>query len=105
MVKQVANDAEFKQLLAEAGSKLVVVDFFAEWCGPCKRIAPFIESLSHEMSNVVFLKVDVDQLAATARDEQISAMPTFRLYKEGVKVDELVGASQDKLRDLVTRNA
>ena len=56
-VKQVQDEGQFQSELASAGSKLVVVDFTASWCGPCKRIAPFYDELSGKYSNAVFLKV------------------------------------------------
>merc|ERR1712018_129972 len=61
MVKKLANMAEFNSELESAGSKLVVIDFFAEWCGPCKMIAPKIEELSAQKDNVVSVKVDGDE--------------------------------------------
>jgi len=57
MVKVVATKAEFDAELAAAGSKAVVVDYFAVWCGPCKVIAPYYEELSKQFTDVVFLKV------------------------------------------------
>jgi thioredoxin 1 len=59
-VKQV-SDGGLKKELERAEDKIVLVDFFAEWCGPCKMVAPAIEKLSSSHPNAVFLKVDVDQ--------------------------------------------
>ncbi|XP_034871989.1 thioredoxin isoform X2 [Mirounga leonina] len=60
MVKQIESKYAFQEALNSAGDKLVVVDFSATWCGPCKMIKPFFHSLSEKYSNVVFLEVDVD---------------------------------------------
>jgi len=57
MVKVVGTKAEFDEILASAGDKSVVVDFYATWCGPCKVIAPYYEELSKQFSDVVFIKV------------------------------------------------
>ena len=60
MVYAVKDMDDFNNQLAAAGGKLVVVDFHATWCGPCKMIAPHMEEMSKTMEEVVFLKVDVD---------------------------------------------
>uniref|UniRef100_A0AAQ6IQY1 Thioredoxin domain-containing protein n=1 Tax=Anabas testudineus TaxID=64144 RepID=A0AAQ6IQY1_ANATE len=67
MVRQVKSLAEFNAALSEAGNKLVVVDFTATWCGPCRVIGPKFAKLSEasEYNNVVFLKVDVDEAAVS----------------------------------------
>jgi thioredoxin 1 len=81
----------------------IIVDFSATWCGPCRMIGPEFVKLSNEYQNVVFLKVDVDQVESVAASCGISAMPTFQVFKDGKKVDELVGASKEKLLELVQK--
>jgi len=66
MVKQIESKYAFQEALNGAGDKLVVVDFSATWCGPCKMIKPFFHSLSEKYSNVVFLEVDVDDCQVCA---------------------------------------
>jgi len=104
MVKQCASLAELKEQLKSAGDKLVVIDFFATWCGPCKVIAPQIETMSAEMPEVVFLKVDVDENEDAAQEYNISAMPTFIFIKKEAKVADMMGANADKLKALVAQH-
>ncbi|RMX39555.1 hypothetical protein pdam_00006148 [Pocillopora damicornis] len=81
---------EFDQFLKDAGSKLVVIDFFADWCGPCKMIAPkFLKMADDFKAEVEFAKVNVDENTETAEKEEISAMPTFKFYKNGAKMKSL----------------
>lgn len=103
VVKEVENDAKFKEELTAAGAKLVVVDYFATWCGPCRTIAPFVEELSNNYPNAVFLKVDVDKCQGTAAGQGVSAMPTFIFYRGGVKKDLLRGANQGELEEKVKK--
>ncbi|XP_071379616.1 thioredoxin b [Centroberyx affinis] len=103
MVHEVEDLESFLALLKQAGDKLVVVDFTATWCGPCKQIAPRYLEMSEkpENKNVVFLKVDVDDAQDVASHCNISCMPTFHFYKKGEKVDEFSGANYDKLVEKV----
>lgn len=86
-IKVVASDSDFQKELATAGDRLLVVDFFATWCGPCKKIAPKFASLSEKYSDVVFVKVDVDICRNTAKRYEVSAMPTFLFFKNREKLE------------------
>merc|ERR1712008_162070 len=97
----VEDSDDFKNQLTAAGDKLVVVDFFATWCGPCKMIAPVLEAMSSSMEDVVFLKVDVDDCEDVAAEYSITAMPTFLFIKSKGKVAALTGANVEKLKELV----
>jgi thioredoxin 1 len=95
---------DFQAMLSEAGDKLVVVDFFAEWCGPCRMIAPKVHAMAEEMENVKFVKVDVDENEDVTESADVQAMPTFILYKKGEKVDTMSGANADKLKEMIKNN-
>ncbi|EHK50302.1 uncharacterized protein TrAtP1_007373 [Trichoderma atroviride] len=89
---------EYKQVI-KAQDK-VIVDCFATWCGPCKAIAPILEKASEEAEfkdKVHFVKFDVDELPELSQELGIRAMPTFLFYKDGQKVDELIGANPPML--------
>ena len=76
----------------ETNNGIVLVDFFATWCGPCKMIAPVIEELDQDMGNQVkFVKIDVDQNQETANKFGIMSIPTLLVMKDGKVVDTLVG--------------
>ncbi len=70
---------------------LVLVDFWAEWCGPCRMLSPIVEQLSNEMTTVQFRKLNVDENPSIPSSLGISAIPTMVLYKDGKPVDRMVG--------------
>nr|AFZ78678.1 thioredoxin-like protein [Coptotermes formosanus] len=103
MAVHIKDVNEFDTKLTEAGSSLVVIDFFAQWCGPCKVIAPRIEELAAEYPDVVFLKVDVDECEDIAADYEITAMPTFVFIKNKQKVDAFSGANADMVKQYIAK--
>lgn len=103
-VRSVDSLESWKKLLDEAGSTPVVVDAFATWCGPCKAIAPLYGKLAVEYEGrVIFARYDVDKAADLAAEMNVSAMPTFRLFKNGKEIDSLVGADPSKLEALIKK--
>jgi len=105
-VVKIHTDDEFtKKMEEEKGTgKLVVIDFFATWCGPCVFISPYFAELSEQFTDVCFLKIDVDVCSSTSASCGVRAMPTFQFYKNGAKVDEMVGASKEKLKQLLEQH-
>lgn len=81
----------FKQEVTDYNGK-VLIDFWAEWCGPCKMTAPVFEELSKKYSNIKFGKVNVDQQNDIAAKYNIMSIPTFVMFEDGVAVNQLTGA-------------
>jgi thioredoxin 1 len=88
--------------------KLIVLDCFATWCGPCKVIAPEILKFSNSeqyKDKVDFYKVDVDEVPDVAQELSVRAMPTFMFFKNGEKVDEVVGADARAIKLALDKHA
>jgi len=73
--------------------KLVLVDFWAEWCGPCRMVAPVLEEIGSDHSETLTIaKLNIDENPSTARDFQVMSIPTMILFKGGEPVKQIVGA-------------
>lgn len=104
-VKHINSPSEFTALLNS--TQYVVADFYADWCGPCKAIAPKYAELAEQLSipnYLSFVKINVDKVQALARDHGIAAMPSFIFFKDGkrVKVNgtlKIEGADWMKLKE------
>ncbi|WCJ35256.1 thioredoxin 3 [Euphorbia peplus] len=90
---------------AQENKKLVVVDFTAVWCPPCRFMLPILQGLAKKWTDVTFLKVDVDELRTVAEEYEVEAMPTFLLMKEGKIVNKVVGAAKDELQLKIEKHA
>lgn len=89
-VIQVSKD-KFKEEVLDHKSP-VFVDFYADWCGPCKITSPLIDEISEEKKDMKFVKIDVDQNADLASQYSIFSIPTFIIFKDGKVVNQFVGA-------------
>ncbi len=102
VIKQ-TSDAEF---VKEISQGLTLVDFYADWCGPCRMLSPVIEELAEKRGNEVkFLKVNVDESQQTARDFGITSIPTIILFKDGQEKSRVVGLQDfDELSNFIDQN-
>ena len=88
---KVATNTNFNELIAD--SKLVIVDFWATWCGPCRMISPILDELEEEMADKIsVVKVNVDDADEIAAQYRIMSIPTLLFFKNGQMVDKSVGA-------------
>lgn len=127
-VRAIKSVEEWREVmdLAKKDKKIVVCDFYALWCGPCRYSAPHYGRVSTGMTerlifticiafylslpeylleyeDVIFLKVDVDELKSIALDNQVNAMPTVAVYKDGRKVDYMTGWNESRLRVMIQK--
>ncbi|RMZ77115.1 hypothetical protein DV737_g4533, partial [Chaetothyriales sp. CBS 132003] len=103
---QIESTPQFSALLSS--SAIVVADFHADWCGPCKQIAPIYEQLSAQLSRpgkITFTKINTDQQQELARAYGVSALPTFMIFKNARRIELIQGADSRKLSDAVKRLA
>lgn len=83
MVKHLENEQEFNELIKEK----ILVDFYADWCGPCKRLAPILE----ELTDIDVLKVNVDMFDELSRSYGIMSIPTLILFENGKEIKKIIG--------------
>lgn len=97
------SQASFQQEVIDKKG-LVLVDFYAEWCGPCKMVAPIIEELAKEMPEVSFVEIDVDADGELAEQFNVSSIPTFIVFKDGKPSSQAIGAmGKEGFQDLIEK--
>jgi thioredoxin 1 len=102
-IRQVKSLSELELILdvAHKENKSVIMDSFATWCGPCKKIAPQFEKLSQSHPKVVFIKTDIDIAQDIAEQFSIESIPTFFLFKNKNIVKRYTGASIDEITKMI----
>uniref|UniRef100_A0A7S2V0Z6 Thioredoxin n=1 Tax=Fibrocapsa japonica TaxID=94617 RepID=A0A7S2V0Z6_9STRA len=98
MVKDIQSPEEFETELEAAGDKLVVVDIWAQWCGPCRAISPYFASLEEQFESCVFMKMNAEGPCEDLIGEwDVDALPTFKFFRNSEPVDVFIGADKHKL--------
>ena len=92
MTTQSTSDANFEKDVLES-SRLTIVDFWAEWCGPCKQIGPLLEEVSEEKKEILnIVKLNIDENPETPQKYGVRGIPTLMFFKEGKLIDTKVGS-------------
>ncbi|MGO9112945.1 MAG: thioredoxin [Thermoguttaceae bacterium] len=98
-----ANEANFDSLVLKSDVP-VLVDFYADWCGPCRSLGPVLEELASETPGARIVKVNVDDSPNLATEYGVDSIPSLRVFKSGSVTEQLVGlASKDELKAMVSR--
>ena len=91
MATNKTSDSTFQDDISSQ-SKLVLVDFWAEWCGPCKQISPILEEIANEKENLNVLKLNIDENPTTPQKYNVRGIPTLMLFKDGKLIDTKIGS-------------
>ena len=91
MATNKTSDSTFQDDISSQ-SQLVLVDFWAEWCGPCKQISPILEEIANEKENLNILKLNIDDNPATPQKYNVRGIPTLMLFKDGKLIDTKIGS-------------
>ena len=103
MIPNIYDTDFMKEVLNE--EKLVLVDFSAIWCGPCKMVAPILEEIAYENDNVKIVKMDVDVSPFISRKYRINSIPNIKFFKNGRVVDEIIGfVPKRQIEEVISRN-
>ena len=91
MATNKTSDSTFQDDISSQ-SNLVLVDFWAEWCGPCKQISPILEEIANEKDNLNILKLNIDENPITPQKYNVRGIPTLMLFKDGKLIDTKIGS-------------
>lgn len=96
MLKHISSN-EFEKYVLKS-DKVVLVDFFATWCGPCQMLSPILEDISNSRAEFDIVKVDIDEAEQLTRSYEIESVPTMLIFQNGNIVDKIVGyVQQDEI--------
>jgi len=102
MAVKMLYEKNFEEFVSQ--NKVAVVDFYADWCMPCRIMSPRLDEISEEIKEVAFGKLNVDENGSIAQRFGIISIPTFIIFKNGAQVDEIVGTrSKESVKETIKR--
>ena len=100
---KIINTSQFRGSVEE-NQGVVVVDFFATWCGPCKILAPVLDEVQDEMKNVKIVKIDIDENSDKASEYGVKNIPTIKIFKNGEEITTNVGfVPKNLLKEMIEK--
>ena len=100
---KIANSAEEVEQEIEKSSNIILLDFYANWCGPCKRLTPILEEMENEFQNATFIKINVDDLDELSEKYSIKCMPTIIFIKDKEIVHRIEGCKIEEIRNTLKK--
>ena len=93
------SDNDFNDIIAS--NKLVVVDFFATWCGPCRALSPYIDELATNHHHILFAKANIDETQVIANELDVKSLPCVVIFENGKEINRVVGFNKPKLQAII----
>lgn len=101
-MKELTEKKDLDMIINE--NSVVVIDYWAEWCGPCKRIAPMYSELDEKFKDVVFVKVNVDESVDITENTEIKCLPTFHIFKNNEHVETIEGSKIEEITNAIEKH-
>jgi thioredoxin len=104
-VTEITNADDLVNAIKGSKTSYILVDFYAEWCGPCKSMAPIFQGLAEQFPNIRYLKVNIDEVPKLADTFGVYSIPLFLMFKSGdlKPIDKVMGADAGKLKRMTKR--
>lgn len=93
------SDNDFNTIITS--NKLVVVDFFATWCGPCRALSPYIDELATNNHHILFAKANIEETPDIANELDVKSLPCVVIFKNGKEINRVVGFNKPKLQAII----
>ncbi|ERL88058.1 thioredoxin-2-like [Dendroctonus ponderosae] len=103
MFVEIANKVDLQSQIDKAGKDLIILEFYAPWCGSCKMVETKVNDLAKEHATVPFLRINVDEMEELAEEYEVTAMPTFIFIKNREVLATFSGTKMDKVIDAIVK--